>query len=55
LQVLQNLIKRNYYPVDDCLKICQKYKNNEGIIYLLQVVGAIKDAINLCIAVKEFR
>jgi len=39
--------------VDECLKMCQKYKANEGTIYLLQQIGAIKDAINLSISVNK--
>lgn len=49
--MLPNLKKRAYYPIDDCLKLCLKYKAYDGAIYLMQNIGAIKDALTLSINV----
>ena len=52
--VLINLKKKAYYPVDDCLKICLELKAYDGAIYLMENIGAIKDALNLSINVNIF-
>jgi len=50
---LPNLQKRNYYPVDECLRLCTKFKIHDAAIYLMQTTGANKDALNLSITVKN--
>ena len=50
--VLPNLEKKmHFYPIDECLKICLDYKVNDAAIYLMQLTGAIIDALKLSLSV----
>ena len=52
--VLPNLQKKlQFYPIDECLKICLEYKVNDAAIYLMQLTGAIIDALKLSLNVKN--
>ena len=51
-EVLPNLEKKiQFYPIDECLKICQEHKVYDASIYLMQLTGAIIDALKLSLNV----
>ena len=46
-QILPNLQKRNFYPIEYCLEKCQEFKIYDASIYLLRKSGNISEAINI--------
>lgn len=53
--VLPNLEKKlQFYPVDECLKICMDNKVYDAAIYLMQITGAIIEALKLSLNVSIF-
>eukprot|EP01016_Furgasonia_blochmanni_P053734 TRINITY_DN8740_c0_g1_i4.p1 TRINITY_DN8740_c0_g1~~TRINITY_DN8740_c0_g1_i4.p1 ORF type:complete len:680 (-),score=183.53 TRINITY_DN8740_c0_g1_i4:180-2135(-) len=40
-------LKQYDYPLDDCLNVCSKYKNDDARAYLLERTGAVFEALQL--------
>ena len=49
LPILQK--KLQFYPINECLKICLEYKVTDATIYLLQLTGAIIESLKLSLNV----
>ena len=45
ITIVTNTIKQNIYPLEDCLKTCQEYRQPEACALIQKKIGAYKDSI----------
>ncbi len=46
---IEKIIKENFYPMEDCLKICTEFKQSEASALLYKKIGNYQEAIKLYI------
>lgn len=44
-EVIEAYVKKDYYPIEECLEICREYKQHRAISALLERDGQTVDAI----------
>jgi len=44
---VEKYVKKEYYPLENCLTLCQKYKINSAVAFLLHRAGRFSEAIDV--------
>lgn len=47
-------VKKNTYPLDECLKICKENNAKDGLAFFLERAGNVTEAVDIMIDVSLF-
>ena len=46
-EVIEGFVKKEYFPIDQCLQICTEYNQHRAVAALLERNGQLIEAINM--------
>ena len=53
IKIVSKTIKDNFYPLEDCLKVCVEYKQLEACALLHKKIGAYKESILMYLSILD--
>jgi len=54
LVIIEELVKQHYYPTDECLRICQEYRQTEACALLSRKLGKYYESVQMYLkAIRE--